>query len=579
MASILIDEGHADLELTDTEGRTALHVAAWQGYREMVEVLLSRGADPNAMDAERRTPVQSAAWMDRADVVRVLVERGAKVDHICAQGATALSIAAQEGHDAVVRVLLDHGADVNHLDVTGRTPLHVATKGGHSEVVSLLRAQGSRAGGSVPPFHAGSKRSNFVELKYVNPGRDNGGSMGPSCSKRSDGTPLVLSTNTSSMVETNLWCRPQPPVTTARTNTLSTNQSSSSSGGIESHNRGAPLSFTQQLQKCTESGARRKTEGRTILMAPGYDSSSGGVVFGESLQSPGSPFSEVHSCKASPAYESPIYDSVYNSDVDTIAKLGGFDRLTHCGGEGLTYRSDAVNHHLDGGGHQRGLQTFEQIPFSGRSVLPYEPVWQQRNVSDVTSRQTFSQNPLDRSVLDRSAQDRSALDRSGQDQSVAGVDCSMNQMRICPPAPTNVASRMSAMVMGQAALARNSPKTNRKENGCVVGGVVGGGCVVGGGVMGVSSTTPLPTQTTVTAEVLAPLVVTTSADVIANPGYAPLTPPGVNMGSNESLEDTFGTATVMTDGGMSENMRSSSAINKTSATGVGQPASKRETLL
>ena len=39
-----------DLEIRDNLGRTALHYAAWNGQKEVVELLLANGADVEAKD-------------------------------------------------------------------------------------------------------------------------------------------------------------------------------------------------------------------------------------------------------------------------------------------------------------------------------------------------------------------------------------------------------------------------------------------------------------------------------------------------------------------------------------------------
>lgn len=76
---------------TFLQGRTSLHVSAWQGHVEMVALLLTEGgASVNACDNENRTPLHSAAWQGHAAIVRLLLEHGATPDHTCNQGATAL---------------------------------------------------------------------------------------------------------------------------------------------------------------------------------------------------------------------------------------------------------------------------------------------------------------------------------------------------------------------------------------------------------------------------------------------------------------------------------------------------------
>lgn len=79
------------METRDLEGRTPLHVSAWQGHTEMVALLLTHGrAQVDACDLENRTALHSASWQGHSDIVKLLLEHGALPDHTCNQGATAL---------------------------------------------------------------------------------------------------------------------------------------------------------------------------------------------------------------------------------------------------------------------------------------------------------------------------------------------------------------------------------------------------------------------------------------------------------------------------------------------------------
>lgn len=128
-----------DLESQDLEGRTALHVAAWQGTYQIVECLIKLGANINAVDNEGRAPLHMCAWNGHIEVVRLLIESGANVNHVSStQGATPLLVAAQQGHLATCSLLLSVGSDVLHRDLYGRNACDVAINCGHTEIVKLL---------------------------------------------------------------------------------------------------------------------------------------------------------------------------------------------------------------------------------------------------------------------------------------------------------------------------------------------------------------------------------------------------------------------------------------------------------
>jgi ankyrin repeat protein len=109
---------------------TPLHLAAEVGDRAVIEKLLQRGADANAVDLELETPLHAAVghgFPSPLDVIDVLVHGGANVDSRDREGRTPLFLAACKGDDAAVARLLDHGADANAAADGGRTPLMCAT--------------------------------------------------------------------------------------------------------------------------------------------------------------------------------------------------------------------------------------------------------------------------------------------------------------------------------------------------------------------------------------------------------------------------------------------------------------------
>jgi hypothetical protein len=105
-------------------GETALHAAVGFRQAELVELLLSAGADLNAPDAAGRTPLHVAAMTD-AKFVRRMLEAGANVKVADENGETPLHVAARRADAQSIFALIEAGAEPNARNARGQTPLHV----------------------------------------------------------------------------------------------------------------------------------------------------------------------------------------------------------------------------------------------------------------------------------------------------------------------------------------------------------------------------------------------------------------------------------------------------------------------
>ena len=93
-------------------GLTPLHHAAWYGRKDVVQLLLDRGAVPNMANQYGGTPLHSAALGGHKDVVQLLLDRGAKPNMRILDGATPLSLALQNSHMDTANILTENGGTV-----------------------------------------------------------------------------------------------------------------------------------------------------------------------------------------------------------------------------------------------------------------------------------------------------------------------------------------------------------------------------------------------------------------------------------------------------------------------------------
>ncbi len=123
------------------EGKSPLHVAASIGSVDMVNELLSRGADANLAAPTGQTPLHWAAWNNRTFVIPQLLKKSAKIDAKDREGNTPLILAAHKNHKEAVKLLLEKGANKNIRNKNGENAINIANDEGHAEIVAILQSK------------------------------------------------------------------------------------------------------------------------------------------------------------------------------------------------------------------------------------------------------------------------------------------------------------------------------------------------------------------------------------------------------------------------------------------------------
>jgi ankyrin repeat protein len=142
-------------------GETPLDSAVDNGDKDVVQLLLNKGANVNHQSFDGTRPLHRAAHSGDKDLVELLLAHGAEVngrgrDNLTPLHMVAISGAAITARKAVLTLLAAHGAEVNALSDEGETPLHLVQRnylrgstvadkewmGAAKEIMELLRQNG-----------------------------------------------------------------------------------------------------------------------------------------------------------------------------------------------------------------------------------------------------------------------------------------------------------------------------------------------------------------------------------------------------------------------------------------------------
>uniref|UniRef100_A0A182PQV5 Poly [ADP-ribose] polymerase n=1 Tax=Anopheles epiroticus TaxID=199890 RepID=A0A182PQV5_9DIPT len=112
-------------------GDTPVHAVAQSVYpkrKQVLEVLIRKGALLNEKNKDFLTPLHIAADNSHYELMDVLLRHGAKVDALDGLGQTALHRCAREDNIQACRLLLSYGIDISIVSLQGYTAAQLATE-------------------------------------------------------------------------------------------------------------------------------------------------------------------------------------------------------------------------------------------------------------------------------------------------------------------------------------------------------------------------------------------------------------------------------------------------------------------
>jgi ankyrin repeat protein len=134
-----ICEEHPDVDVNTIENKTSmLHSATIKNHYEIIELLVSKGANINILDSMERTPLHLAVSNGSKESVLTLLGSGCKVNERDKYGYSPMFVAVKFHKFDIADDLLLFNSDLNFKKIDGSTILHNCASHGNTKALEYL---------------------------------------------------------------------------------------------------------------------------------------------------------------------------------------------------------------------------------------------------------------------------------------------------------------------------------------------------------------------------------------------------------------------------------------------------------
>jgi ankyrin repeat protein len=141
---LILDKDGSVMSLKDKSGNTPLHSAAAVGSLQIIEYLLSKGADINSTNPTLSTPLHVAITNKQDAAAKLLIEKGADLNKKDSRGNTPLHAVVYSNQKEIAELLINKGADLESRNQQNYTPLGALTRSTKNfEVAEVLVRSGA----------------------------------------------------------------------------------------------------------------------------------------------------------------------------------------------------------------------------------------------------------------------------------------------------------------------------------------------------------------------------------------------------------------------------------------------------
>ncbi|KAJ5071740.1 ankyrin repeat and protein kinase domain-containing protein [Anaeramoeba ignava] len=160
IAKIILEKSLVDINPTNHQQITPLHLCSKTGNSVMIGELLKFGANPNLLDSENQTPLGIAIQNGHIQVIFMLLTSQTKIPVNLniqdSKGRSFLMLAIKKHQIETAKLLIKKNSNINLNDKEGNNALHYAIEEEQAEILQNLIEKGIEVkptADKIPPLH------------------------------------------------------------------------------------------------------------------------------------------------------------------------------------------------------------------------------------------------------------------------------------------------------------------------------------------------------------------------------------------------------------------------------------------
>ena len=158
IVQILVQAPNIDINARNYRDDTPLHIALYKENIPTAHALINCGADVNAENVDRISPIIIVIYYNDTYTLNLLISHGANVNAANKYGVAPIHLAAELGRNQIIKILHENGANINAETINHLTPLDLARTNGHKKTIYFLLELGAKGNSNIAI-------ENLIEIK------------------------------------------------------------------------------------------------------------------------------------------------------------------------------------------------------------------------------------------------------------------------------------------------------------------------------------------------------------------------------------------------------------------------------